>query len=198
MSAGIDLAGIGAGFEDPVLGAQEVFRDALQALARPGRIVAVSAQAAPPQGVHPAANALLLALLDHDTRLWLSPGVRGAADYLRFHTGCVPVCDPAEAHFALAAADELAELQAFAAGSDERPDDSATVVLQVDFLSAGDGWRLAGPGIRGRCGLSVRGARPEFAAQWARNHASFPRGVDVFLACGASLCGLPRTTRIEA
>jgi alpha-D-ribose 1-methylphosphonate 5-triphosphate synthase subunit PhnH len=36
-----------------------------------------------------------------------------------------------------------------------------------------------------------------FVNQWAQNHASFPRGVDVFFANDTVLIGLPRTTRIE-
>jgi alpha-D-ribose 1-methylphosphonate 5-triphosphate synthase subunit PhnH len=32
--------------------------------------------------------------------------------------------------------------------------------------------------------------------QWQHNHASFPRGVDVFLTTPTQVVGLPRTTRI--
>jgi alpha-D-ribose 1-methylphosphonate 5-triphosphate synthase subunit PhnH len=199
MNAAIDLSAIGAGFDNAGVAAQQVFRDCLWALGRPGRIVEVAVRAETPAGVHPAANALLLALLDHDTRLWLSPGARQADPYLRFHTGCSVVQEARDAEFALAASpQECPSLGSLASGNDERPELSATLLVQVEALTAGEGWRLSGPGLREPGRLSARGLGAEFVAQWARNHASFPRGVDVLLVSGERICGLPRTTRIEA
>ena len=61
----------------------------------------------------------------------------------------------------------------------------------------GGGWRLSGPGIHGETRLSVPALGSEFLAQWERNRARFPRGIDLYLSRGETLCGLPRTTRIE-
>jgi alpha-D-ribose 1-methylphosphonate 5-triphosphate synthase subunit PhnH len=58
------------------------------------------------------------------------------------------------------------------------------------------GWTLQGPGILGVGHLQVQGIAVDFPAQWASNHASFPCGVDVFLASPAQIVGLPRTTRL--
>lgn len=196
-----DLSTIGAGFGEPVMASQAVFRHSISALSRPGGIVTVTSDAQAPMGVEPAANALLLALLDQDTRLWLSPALANgsAGAYLRFHTGCSLASEPATADFALtASAVELPPLQTFMQGSDERPDHSATLVLQVEALSASEGWHMTGPGIKGSARLAARGLGSEFIAQWASNRKRFPRGVDLFLACGSALCALPRTTRIEA
>ena len=199
MSAPIDLSAVGTGFEHATLASQQVFRNCLAALSRPGRIVELAPRLEAPGEVHLAAAALLLTLLDHDTRLWLSPGVRTAGAYLRFHTGCGLADEPRDADFALIASGaQLPALGTFRAGSDERPDRSATLVIQVDSLSASEGWRIGGPGIREPGRLAARGLGPEFALQWALNHAAFPRGVDVFLASRERLCGLPRTTRIES
>jgi alpha-D-ribose 1-methylphosphonate 5-triphosphate synthase subunit PhnH len=196
----LDLAGVGPGFADAGAESQAAFRHALAALSRPGSVLEFCASAEAPAGVHAAANALLLALLDQDTRLWLSPGASGAAGgYLRFHTGCVLVGDPALADFALAVAPaELPPLATFNAGSAEYPDRSATVIVQLDGLSAGSGWRLSGPGIRGEAKLQITGLGSDFLAQWRQNEKRFPQGVDLFLVHGTRLCGLPRTTRIEA
>jgi alpha-D-ribose 1-methylphosphonate 5-triphosphate synthase subunit PhnH len=190
---------IGRGFSDPVLASQTVFRQCLGALSEPGAIVAVESDAAVPAGLCAAANALALALLDQDTRLWLSPAVSGAvAGHLRFHTGCVLVADPALASFAVIGHPrELPPLEAFSAGSDEHPERSATLILQVEGLSSDGAWRLSGPGIRDGRTLAAGGLGREFLDEWANNRSKFPRGVDVFLASGNCLCGLPRTTRIE-
>jgi alpha-D-ribose 1-methylphosphonate 5-triphosphate synthase subunit PhnG len=65
-------------------------------------------------------------------------------------------------------------------------------------LSDAGSWRLSGPGIRGEARLHAAGLGVDFLAQWRHNAKRFPCGVDVFLASGTRICGLPRTTRIEA
>lgn len=196
----LDLAVVAPGFADSTLESQAVFRRGLAALSRPGTLQECGDVPVPPPGVHRAANALLLALLDQDCRLWLSPSLNGAvAEYLRFHTGCVLVGEPRQADFALAVAPaELPPLGSFEPGSEEYPDRSATLVVQLSALSHAGPWRLSGPGIRGEARLHAAGLGADFLAQWQHNAKRFPRGVDLFLASGTRLCGLPRTTRIEA
>ncbi len=198
------LATLGAGFSHEAHGSQRVFRAMLQALSHPGRPVAVEHDAEVPHSGHAASAAVLLALLDADCRLWLSPALRDsdAAAWLRFHTGCRLVEQPAQAHFAwLAAADALPPLAGFCSGSDNYPDQSTTCVIDVAALHAVPAatapWRLSGPGIQDVAGLQVQGLDRSFVAQWQANHALFPRGVDVLLATGPQIVGLPRTTRIE-
>ena len=197
MSA-TDLSSLGAGFDSPALASQQVFRAALEALARPGRIARVEAVRGSPAELEPAACALALALLDQDTTLWLSPALAAgqAGPYLRFHTGCRLADTPASADFAIAEAHELPPLDAFSSGSEDYPDRSATLIVQVGELCEGEGWEMEGPGIRGVTRLRAAGLPVEFAAAWKSNRARFPRGVDLFLACGRELCGLPRTVRI--
>jgi alpha-D-ribose 1-methylphosphonate 5-triphosphate synthase subunit PhnH len=201
MNAGFDLSRVSAGFADPVVTSQSVYRDSLEALSHPGQLVDIVSSAKAPVGVHASSCALLLALLDQDTRLWVSPGLaRGdAPGYFRFHTGCTLTTEPALADFALVAQPaELPPLHGFASGSEAYPDRSATLVVQVNSLEAGRGWTLSGPGIRSTRCLSAEGLGDAFVAQWAQNRRGFPRGVDLFLACGVRVAGLPRTTRLEA
>jgi alpha-D-ribose 1-methylphosphonate 5-triphosphate synthase subunit PhnH len=203
-----DLSALGAGFSDAALGSQSVFRAALHALSHPGRVVELPHDAQTPSRGHAASAALLLALLDPDCTLWLSPSLAGsdAAAWLRFHTGCVLVDAPEAAQFAwLAQGDECPPLERFAQGSDAYPDQSATCVIDVAALAEGGAgaWTLRGPGIRDSASIAVDGlphgadATTSFASQWAANHAAFPRGIDVFLAAPKQIVGLPRTTRIE-
>src|SRR5262245_61448376 len=185
----LDLSGVQEGFEDLALESQGVFRGALEALSRPGKIVECRR----------AATSLALALLDQDTRLWVSPQAQRESMTLRFHTGCTLVAEPAEADFLLVGAPaELPDLESLASGTDEAPHRSATVILRVASLEDGDGWKLSGPGIHGTARLRVVGLGAPFLAQWARNGKRFPRGVDLFLCAGDRLCGLPRTTLVEA
>jgi alpha-D-ribose 1-methylphosphonate 5-triphosphate synthase subunit PhnH len=97
----------------------------------------------------------------------------------------------------VAQGDDMPQLSSLQLGSDAYPDTSATCVLEVDSLQAdAGGWRLQGPGIPSERHLNALGLPSDFAAQWADNHASFPRGVDVFLSTATHMAGLPRTTRI--
>ncbi len=200
-----DLQHVRAGFRDPTLGSQAVFRSALQALSHPGRVIELPRAAELPRHGQGAAALLLLALLDNDCTLWISPSLAetDAAAWLRFHTGCVRVDTPAQARFLwVARNDALPRLADLQLGSDEYPDQSATCVIEVQALADDEAtdrsWTLAGPGIAGERGFGVRGLPADFQAQWARNHAGFPRGVDLFLATDTHVAGLPRTTRITS
>lgn len=202
---GLGLKHLGAGFAEPGAQSQSVFRNALQAFSNPGSIQTLRAEDSlrgmqVPQGADPAAAALLLALLDQDCKLWLSPQLAqgGALAWLRFHTGCVGVDHAAQADFLwLASAKDLPALAQLGRGSAEYPDQGATCVVQVQSLQNQAGWRLRGPGIDGVTALQVSGMDDGFVAQWQAQQAHFPCGVDVLFTHGTAFAGLPRSTQIE-
>lgn len=198
-----DLQRMQPGFDDPVLDSQVVFRRALQALSMPGRLVDLPNLATVPKPGHSASAMLLLALLDSDCALWLSPSLAGsdAQAWLRFHTGCRFVREPAQASFLwLCAGDRWPLLSEMQAGSDEYPDQSATCIMETSSLQMGadhQAWSLSGPGVTTLSGLTAKGLPADFAAQWANNHAAFPRGVDVFLTAATQVLGVPRSTAMR-
>lgn len=200
MNAITPESGLLPGFADPVAHAQRTFRAVLEATSRPGTIVAAPVLPVAPAPLNPAAAALALTLVDYETPLWLDQAARQPAvvEFLRFHCGCPLVDDPAAAAFALVA-DPLTmpPLSAFHQGSEEYPDRSTTLIVQVDHLDGGDNWLLRGPGIRDQAILSA-GRLPSAFKAWVRdNHALFPRGVDLLFAAPAQLAGLPRSTLLE-
>ena len=182
------------GFADPVLGAQACFRALLDAMARPGTLHPAGAGLTPPAPLHPATGAVLLTLADAETTLWTGEGFAPARDWIGFHCGAPPAA-LASAAFVLAGA--LPDLAALATGTDEQPDASATVILQVAALGSGRGLRLSGPGLRAPATLAVTGLPEQFPALWAANHALFPRGVDLILCSGTTVAALPRSLRVE-
>lgn len=200
MNALAPETGLLPGFDDPVAGAQKTFRAVLEATSRPGTIVSAPALPPCPAPLHASAAALLLALVDYETPLWLDSAARQPAvvEYLRFHCGCPLVDDPARAAFALVAeAETMPPLSAFHLGSDEYPDRSTTVIVQVPHLDGGENWRLRGPGIRDQAILSAGHLPAAFKSWVADNHALFPRGVDILFAAPSQLAGLPRSTELE-
>jgi alpha-D-ribose 1-methylphosphonate 5-triphosphate synthase subunit PhnH len=198
-----DLYTLGAGFGNEALGSQAVFRCALDALSHPGRLIEVHHDATAPTQGHAASAALLLAMLDADCTLWLSPklATSDAALWLHFHTGCQILTDVSQAQFLwIALGDAMPALTTLAQGTDAYPDQSATCVIDVTAMNHATGadaqWTLRGPGIQAQQQVSVRGLDADFVAQWAVNQTRFPSGVDVFLATPHHLMGLPRTTSI--
>lgn len=197
------LASLGAGFSNEAFGSQAVFRAVLQALSHPGRTVAVEHDAQTPAVGHAASAAVLLALLDSDCTLWLSPRLAAgdAGAWLRFHTGCTLVSDATQARFVwVAQGDVVPPLDSLALGTDIYPDQSATCVVDVLRATATTtdspvAWHLRGPGIQNVAALHVDGLPDDFEVQWAANRAVFPRGVDLLLATLDHIVGLPRTTQ---
>ena len=195
----LDLARIQPGFSNPVYSSQEVFRRCLSAMSRPGTLIEVAHDAEVPEPLTPAAGALALTLLDHDTTVWLSPSLQceEVITFLRFHTGCTVTDEPMKAAFGFVHSPaELPPFEAFALGSEEFPQDSITLVLQSHGLASGIGWPLSGPGIHRSNLLRAAGYGADFAGMWAANHRRFPCGADVIFASANLLCGLPRTTMI--
>ena len=183
------------GFADPVAEAQTTFRAVLDAMARPGRLHHVGKTARPPAPLAHATAALLLTLVDAETPLWLAPAFAPARDWVVFHTGAKLAENPAAAAFAVA--DALPDLSMLRSGSDEVPEQSATLLLQVAGFASGQRLRLSGPGLREPATLTVAGLPADFAARWADNHALYPRGIDLLLIAGAALVALPRSVRVD-
>ncbi|MDQ0394673.1 phosphonate C-P lyase system protein PhnH [Labrys monachus] len=189
-----------SGFTDAPLESQAVFRACMAALSRPATLQPLAAGVAPPAPLTPELAAVALALADHEAPLWLDaalaaePAVRR---YLAFHTGARFVADPADAAFALIAeARHCPAFAVFAAGSDEYPDRSTTLVIAVDRLSTGTDLVFSGPGIKGRAGLAAAPLPADFEAELAANHASFPRGIDLFLVSDGIVAALPRSSKL--
>ncbi len=201
----LNLAQIAPGFNDPTMDSQAVFRASLTALSRPGLIQTIAQTPPMPAPGHAAAAALLLTLLDPDTALWFAPSLRtsACADYLRFHTGCQFTTDPQAADFAWSASlGELPPLDQFKLGSEEYPDQSTTLVLQVSELHNAAGCWHSGPGVKKDAALRLYAGSAQdagCATLFQQRHALqslFPRGLDIFFAQGQRLAALPRSTRI--
>ena len=202
----LSLQDMAPGFTDSTAQSQVVFRCALDAMARPGTPVRIpdTALVSPTRSTNAVAASVLLALLDQDCALWLSPSLANgpAAAWLRFHTGCQIEADCSKADFVWAASfAELPSLDQLKQGSAEYPDQSATCVVDVT------GWRnaaasdavtvsLRGPGVRDVITLSVEGMHAGFARQHHAMQEHAPCGVDVFCCAADALFGLPRSVRL--
>ena len=189
------------GFTDPVIESQAVFRALMDAMAHPARAYRIGHHAAPSVPIAATAAAVACAVVDADTPVWLDGAlaIDAVRTWLGFHTGARFANSPGEAAFALIADGAgMPALQRFAQGTEEYPDRSSTVILQLSALDGGDALAFEGPGIRTRATIAPVGLPAEFPTQWRANRARFPRGVDLILAAGAAIACLPRSARLLA
>lgn len=197
----VTIAELPAGFADKVLSAQSTFRSVMNAMARPGSVQLVSAAAGTPGPMMHGTAAITLTLFDHDTPVWLDSAMSATSDvakWLKFHTSAPVIADTSVCSFAVIGdARNLPPLDRFALGSNEYPDRSTTLILQVDSLTSGPAWELTGPGIDGAAVLQATIGANLFE-QLAVNATLFPRGVDVVLVHDDAVIAIPRTTRLAA
>jgi alpha-D-ribose 1-methylphosphonate 5-triphosphate synthase subunit PhnH len=146
--------------------------------------------------------AIALTLFDHDTPLWLDARMSESSDvtkWLKFHTGAPVVQDSSIAAFAMISDGVLLPtLERFALGTNEYPDRSTTVILQVESLDAGRSFELRGPGIDGVAMLQASIKPFDLFERLRMNEALFPRGIDVVLVADDAVVAIPRTTRVES
>ncbi|PZO13942.1 MAG: phosphonate C-P lyase system protein PhnH [Leptolyngbya foveolarum] len=182
------------GFRDPVHDAQQTFRGLLEALAHPGQAYTLNLTFSSPEGLTPICAAACLTLLDLETTVWLQPSLPATVkDWLCFHTGCRFTDNPELATFAVIGdAFSQPELRAFNWGSAEDPEQSTTLLIQVNSFTSGVVQQLSGAGVLGS--MSFAPSLPETFWTQRRSDA-YPQGVDCFLLSQQSVVGLPRTVR---
>ena len=185
------VAELPAGFADKVLSAQSTFRSVTDAMARPGSVQRIAVAAGAPAAMMRGTAAVALTLFDHDTPVWLDPLMSATPEvtkWLKFHTGAPVIADSSICSFALVGA----------FGSNEYPDRSTTLILQVESLSQGRGFELRGPGIDGSAVLQAAIQPADLFERLTINAALFPRGIDVVLVADDAIVAVPRTTRLVA
>jgi alpha-D-ribose 1-methylphosphonate 5-triphosphate synthase subunit PhnH len=189
-----------AGFVDKVLSAQTTFRSVMDAMARPASVQRVTAGVGAPSRLMRGTAAIALTLFDHDTPIWLDPTLAAAPDiakWLKFHTGAPLISDTSVCSFALALdGGNLPALDRFSFGSNEYPDRSTTLILQVQSLNEGRVYELCGPGIDGTAILRAAIEPDDLFERLAINATLFPRGLDVVLVHDDAIVAIPRTTRL--
>lgn len=189
------------GFAQPVHDSQSVFRTVLEAMSHPGEIVRLHDLPEAPVPLNRMSAAICLTLVDFEMPLWVDGEIAShgqAMSHLQFHCGCPIATNPKDARTAIVSSPaSLDRLDRFDIGTDERPDLSSTVIVQVSGLVAGEGMRLTGPGIQSINRIHVEGAGAKFWNCVRANNQLFPRGVDLILTTDDSVVCLPRTTVVE-
>jgi alpha-D-ribose 1-methylphosphonate 5-triphosphate synthase subunit PhnH len=194
------------GFRAPVFDSQKVFRAVMMALAYPGKPQWIGTGSAEDlglpsiNGVFPASLAWLLTLADVDTPVWLEERLYSSelVSYIRFHTGAEVTLSRQSASFALFAEGYCGSYCAeFPLGTDDYPECSATLLIQVSNFTAGAPRIIRGPGIATSQVVRIAGLPESFWKAWHANQALYPCGLDILLSAGHHIMGLPRSVTEE-
>lgn len=188
-------------FEDPVLDAQQAFRTILTAMAYPGRIVTLHRPNAFPEGLHQAAWAVLLTLVDESVHFWTDlPEDHEAQRAVEFFCRPQKVSDAQEAELLLITQpDNFSGPYLFRVGTETEPHLGATLIMQMTCLTnagatdAAESLSFTGPGVPDVAKIWVNGCPAEFWEWRKRLEAVYPRGVDLLLTHGPSLVAIPRS-----
>jgi alpha-D-ribose 1-methylphosphonate 5-triphosphate synthase subunit PhnH len=191
-----DTDPLGPGFADAVQQSQAIFRCVLDAMARPGTCHAIPDMPYMPAPLNAASTAIALTLLDDSTHVWLDPAAdsKPVRDFLAFHCSSPIVAAPDKGTFALIAGG-LPALDRFNPGTDEFPENSTTLIVQVDAVETGDDIFLSGPGIETASGIADPGLGDGFWQEWSEMSVLYPCGVDIILTAAQHIACLPRTVQ---
>ncbi|MGH8931273.1 MAG: phosphonate C-P lyase system protein PhnH [Egibacteraceae bacterium] len=177
---------------------QQVFRELLGVLARPGTLGRLGAMAPHPALLVP------LALADVDVGVAVLDHRAGQSDewerLVCKATGARRMSlDRAEIVVALRSITP-GEVRSLRRGRADAPERGARLVVACDRIAKDGGdvaVELAGPGVAGTTRLGLDGVPADAILALAQVNAGFPAGVDTFLvAAGGAVAGLPRSTRV--
>ncbi len=172
----------------------------LEAIAAPGLPVPIDAGVPAVSPLDPPLCAVLLALADSRTPVWLQPSVSArVAEWIRARCGAPLVEDPRHASF-LVICDPatMPPLSMLDDGTEIDPEASATLLVQLDSLTGGAPVVLRGPGIETERIFAPRGIGRGFWSTWSANAKRYPLGIDAYLFDATSVAGLPRTVQTNS
>jgi alpha-D-ribose 1-methylphosphonate 5-triphosphate synthase subunit PhnH len=195
----VETVTLTAGFSDPVLSSQSVFRSVLEAMANPGRLIDLSVPLPETQTQLPQGLAMiLLTLADYETPVFLDApfNTDSCRKWIVFHTGATLTQDSKQARFAVLSAETSHfACDQFDLGDARYPDRSCTLLIACPSLEDGLPITLQGPGIQTTQTIAPQGLDPHFWRQLQNNHRLFPLGIDVVLCTKTQILALPRTTQ---
>jgi len=169
---------------------QQIFRSLMEVMSRPGKTENLAAIT---DGVAPV-RALLATLLDAEVSLSDHHYVIDAADWPLLQAKSSPV---EMANYVVCRGEQSPDFEPML-GTLSSPEHSATIVLVVDDLTAGNNeLSLSGPGVNGEQSINISGLNQDWLSQREEWNSSFPLGIDLLLVDNTHVMALPRTTICE-
>lgn len=194
-----------------VFDSQYVFRNILDAMAKPAvvrDIGDISTKLFSVEGFTKTAAAIALTLLDEYAKFAVVYEHKESVErYIKWNTRA-PIADIPHADYIFVGksvneSEIMGIFEEVRKGNLVQPDDSATLIIEVDKIAEGQ-WdgalsiRLKGPGIERENICSIKGLSPLWLVKRNEAVSEFPMGVDmVIVSEDGRLMALPRTTKVE-
>lgn len=185
---------------------QQLFRKVVDAMARPGRIMRLNDEVAKMdisiQGCFPTTVLLARLLLDTEVTFHLAANepnemIRRLNHLTYANHADIKVADYIFATHTFPQTPLLELIKQAKIGNLRDPQDSATLVLEVDHISEAGNYRLTGPGIKTEALINLSLDEAWLAIRNEKNR-EFPMGIDIIIVDkNHQLLCLPRTTKIE-
>jgi len=186
---------------DQVFTSQQIYRLLLDAMARPGRVVALpKLRISPPEGLSRPMAGLVFTLLDQETAFAVLPDHQPWSSYLCLNTGSRQAAVSEAEFIIIDGRIDLPELLEVNRGNLLFPDRGATLMVMVSAVGdegADTRLTLEGPGIPGTRALSLCGLHPGNLERVQTLNREFPLGVDLVITDhrNALVC-IPRSCTI--
>lgn len=191
---------IKAGFNDVVFDAQSVFRKVLKSMAEPGHVSSIDCDFDDkPEVLNVASYSIALALFDHDTKISLLDSLNDESTKksLGFHCSSPIEEKLINADFVLCDETEIPVLTDLKLGTEEYPDESCTLIIQVKNILKVGGCHLTGAGIQNQREIDCSALSEPLIQQREKLQKLFPLGVDLIFTTGEEFFCLPRTTKVH-
>jgi alpha-D-ribose 1-methylphosphonate 5-triphosphate synthase subunit PhnH len=186
---------------DSVFDAQEHFRLFLDSMSRPGKINTLPVmEILPPDGLQQAAALTGFALLNNDVTFYIAgDNQQDIATYLLVNTGAQQAEVDVADYVFLPEGYYGEELYDARTGTPTYPEDSATIIVQIEFISelpkpGSLEITLKGPGVNGETKVYVGGINTDLLDFVKIQNGEYPLGIDLIITDRENnVIGLPRS-----
>lgn len=193
--SGVNNMSLFQGLENTSHRSQAIFRNILLAMSEPGTIVTI-ADSPTWENLTAASTGVLLTLCDQNTGVYFSPALHKEAvvHAMQFHTQAT-ISKANAAQFAFINQTDPLDVDDFHQGNELFPEQSTTVVVQVESLTHGIPITLSGAGIQSTTTVSPT-IPTALLDYYQTQNTRYPLGIDTLLASGDQLMAIPRSTHV--
>ncbi|NOQ33693.1 MAG: phosphonate C-P lyase system protein PhnH [Methanosarcinales archaeon] len=186
---------------DVIFDSQRIFRALLDAMANPGRIIALPGIDIKPPAANRYPLLLLMTLLDHEVSFCVMGGAQTqVTEYLKTNTGSKESRLEDSDFILVCGGSSHGLIQSARVGTLEYPDESATVIYDLDSIGNDGGdvlFELSGPGIADKRMIGTSGIEQN-EIEDVLAMRDYPLGLDLIFSdkAGRIVC-IPRSTAMR-
>jgi len=183
-----------------IFDAQLVFRKVLDAMARPGKVAKLPDIPLNPPAENKYPFLILFTLLDHEVGFEVLGAKNNAEEisrYIASNTGSSETSLENADFVLIYGGSSGGRIHEMKRGTLEYPDESVTLIYDVERIGTGMLLMISGPGIRAERKVAIDGIEEEEIRDMVRVNSEFPLGVDAIFSdrCG-NILAMPRSTKV--